>query len=78
MNSMYGKTILKPIETETVVKTIPEYEKYIIFNYKFIESAIKVGDKYYVKQIKSIISHFNYVHCGVEILSIERSYDNRR
>ena len=50
MNSMYGKTILKPIETETVVKTIPEYEKYIIFNYNLIESAIKVGDTYHVNK----------------------------
>ena len=55
MNSMYGKTILKPIETETIVKTIPEYEKYIRFNYNYIESAIKVGDKYYVKKIKKVL-----------------------
>ena len=48
MNSMYGKTILKPIETETVVNTIPEYEKHIRFNYNLIESAIQVGDKYHV------------------------------
>ena len=26
MNSMYGKTILKPIETETIVKTIKYYD----------------------------------------------------
>jgi len=76
MNSMYGKTILKPIETETVVKTIPEYEKYIRFNYNFIESAIKVGDKYYVKKIKCIINHFNYVQCGVEILSMSKRIMN--
>jgi hypothetical protein len=48
MNSMYGKTILKPIETETVVKKIEQYEKYISFNYNFIHSSIKVGDRYYI------------------------------
>ncbi len=29
MNSMYCKTILKPIETETVVKHKDEYDKYV-------------------------------------------------
>ncbi len=50
MNSMYGKTILKPIETETVVKTEHDYDKYISFNYNYIQSSIKVGDRYYIKK----------------------------
>ena len=55
-----------------MVKTIPEYETYIRFNYNFTESAIKVGDRYYVQNIKSIINHFSYVHCGVEISSMSK------
>ena len=55
MNSMYGKTILKPIETETVVKTLDQYDKYIPFNYNLRHSSIKVGDWYYIKKMKSII-----------------------
>ena len=34
MNSMYGKTIIKPIETDTIVKDNEEYvEKCISYNY---------------------------------------------
>ena len=46
-NSMYGNTILKPIETETVVKKEDDYLKYVCFNYNYIQSSIKVGDRYY-------------------------------
>ena len=48
MNSMYGKTILKPIETETIVKHEKYYLKYVSFNYNYIQSSVKVGDRYYV------------------------------
>ena len=76
MNSMYGKTILKPIETETVVKTEQDYHKYVSFNYNYIQSSIKVGDRYYIKKIKTILNHFNYAHCGVEILSTSKRIMN--
>ena len=33
-------------------------------------------DKYYVKKIKSIINHYNYCHCGVEILSMSKRIMN--
>ena len=50
---MYGKTTLKPVETETVVVPEWRFEKYINCNCKFIQYCIKVGDKYYVKKTKS-------------------------
>ena len=50
MNSMYGKTILKPIETETVVKKEVDYLQYVCFNYNYVQSSIKVGDRYYIKK----------------------------
>ena len=73
---MYGKTILKPIETETVVKTIDQYDKYISFNYNFMQSSIKAGDRYYIKKNQSVIDHYNYAHCGVEILSMSKRIMN--
>ena len=76
MISMYGKTILKPIEVDTVVVPEWRFEKYINYNYNFIQSCIKVHDKYYVKKIKSIINHYNYCHCGVEILSMSKRIMN--
>jgi len=76
MNSMYGKTILKPIEVDTVVVPEWRFEKYINYNYNFIQSCIHVHDKYYVKKIKTIINHYNYCHCGVEVLSMSKRIMN--
>ena len=68
MNSMYGKTIIKPVETYTIVKdNRDDFEKYISYNYNYIDSVIEVHGKFYFKKVKSILSHFKYVHCGVEI-----------
>ena len=53
-----------------------EYDKYVSFNYNSIQSAQKVGDKYYIKKIKPILDHFNYVQCGVEILSMSKRIMN--
>lgn len=64
---MYGKTILKPIETDTLVITEEDHNKYVSLNYMFIHSSVKAGDRYYVKKIKSSLEQFNCVHCGSEI-----------
>ena len=45
-------------------------------DYNYIQSCVKVGDRCYVKKIKSIVSHYNYVHCGVEILSMSKRIMN--
>ena len=77
MNSMYGKTITKPIETDTVVKdNQKDFEKSMSYNYDYIESVLKVDDIYYIKIVKSILSHYNYVHCGVEIVSMSKHIMN--
>ena len=77
MNRAYGKTILKPIRTETVVRTETDFHKYVCFKYNYIQSSIKVGDRYYIKKNKTIFSHFNYVHCGVEIRSTSKRIMNQ-
>ena len=35
-----------------------------------------MGKRYYVKKIRSINDHFNYVHCGVNILSMSKRIMN--
>ena len=51
MNSMYGKTIIKPIETVTVVKdSQEEFEKYISLNFNYIDSALEVNGRHYIKK----------------------------
>jgi hypothetical protein len=78
MNSMYGKTIIKPVETDTIVKdNRDDFEKYISYNYNYIDSVIEVNGKFYIKKVKSILSHYNYVHCGVEILSMSKRIMNK-
>ena len=63
MNSMYGKTIIKPVETDTIVTdNRDDFEKYISHNYNYIDSVIEVNGKFYIKKAKPILSHFNYVH----------------
>ena len=50
MNSMYDKTIIKPVETYTVVKdNIDDFEKYISYSYNYIDSVIEVNVKHYIQ-----------------------------
>ena len=78
MNSMYGKTIIKPVETDTIAKdNRDDFEKYISYNYNYIDPVIEVNGKFYTKNVKSILSHYNYVHCGVETLSMSKRIMNK-
>ena len=78
MGSMYGKTIIKPLETDIVTKDARTYfEKYISYNYTYIGSALDVKGRYHIKKAKSILSHFNYVRCGVDIASMSKRIMNK-
>ena len=78
INSMYGKTIIKPIETDTIIKdNEADFEKYVSYNYNYIDSVLEVNGRYFIKKVKSVMSHFNYVHCGVEILSMSKRIMNK-
>ena len=44
MNSMYGKTIIKPIETDTIIKDSRyHFEKCISLNYNYIDSVLELN-----------------------------------
>ena len=74
MNSMYGNTITTPIGTYTIVKyNQHDFDKYMSYNYSYIGSVLKVGDRYYIKKVKSFLLHYNYVHYGVEILHMSNT-----
>ena len=78
MKSIYGKLIMRPIEYETKVFDNDEkYDKYADRNYNYIHSKIKIGTKHHVKVHKSLLEHYNYIHCGVEILSMSKRIMNR-
>ena len=47
MNSMYGKTIIKPVETDTIVTDDRcDFEKCISYNYHYIDSIIEASGKF--------------------------------
>ena len=52
MNSMYGKTIIKPVETDTIFKdNRDDFGKYIPYSYNYIDSVIEVNGKLYIKKV---------------------------
>ena len=52
MISMYGKTIIKPVEADTVVKdNRDEFEQYISYNYNYIDSVIEVSGNFILKRL---------------------------
>ena len=65
MNSMYGKTMFKPVETDTIVKyNKDDFGKYVSYNYNYIDSVIKVNGTYYIKKEKKQI-YRNIIMCIV-------------
>ena len=77
MTSVYGTTDTKLIETGTSIKdSRDDFEKYILCICNCIDIVLEVNGRCYIKTIKSVMYHFNYVHCGVEVLSMsKRSMD---
>ena len=54
-----------------------DFQTYISLNYNYIDSVIEVNCKLYIKNVKSILSRFNYVHCGVEVLGMSKRIMNK-
>ena len=79
MNSAYGKTLLKPVETETIIfDSRRKLMKYVKLNYNYVQEYTKVYgcDKFVLKRVKPINEHFNSVHIGTEILSMSKRIMN--
>jgi hypothetical protein len=64
LNSIYGKTILKPIETDVKLIDKKDSDEYVFRNYNSIESYEEIYNSKFVKidKIKNIDKHFNLVH----------------
>ena len=79
MNSSYGKTLLKPIDTQTKFVNKKEIEGFMGMNYNWIIEAeeLPCGRTVKVKLHKAINEHFNLVQCGVEVLSMSKRIMNR-
>lgn len=80
MNSVYGKTILKPIQNSTVYvqKDSDEYENLIYNHSAYIEyyNQIHDSDIIAIKLTKPINDHFNFSLFGIHILAMSKRIMN--
>ena len=77
MNSSYGKSIMKPVDSESRFFDNEEaFETYLSRNYNWITSYSKFGTKTKVKKVKTLIDHFNIAQVGVSILSMSKRIMN--
>ncbi|EAX73803.1 hypothetical protein TVAG_111730, partial [Trichomonas vaginalis G3] len=74
LNSIYGKTILSPIESKITIVDDKDAIRYAIRNYNHIVKfeGLDGSDKTIFKLTKSICRHFNFCPLGVNILSMSK------
>jgi len=78
MNSCYGKSIQRTIETTSKFKTQNEIDAYVIKNYNKIDEIITIEENklYEVKQRNEIDKQFSLVPFGVNILAMSKRIMN--
>lgn len=84
MNSSYGRTILKPVETKTKIKSKRSgYDKYILRHFDEIKEIVNISNeedeeysRYKINLLKNISTHKNSVHIGVDILDYSKRIMN--
>ena len=73
MNSGYGRTLLKPIESTSMIANEAEKENQISLNFNSIKEITPLrSGNFLIKKWKPINDHFNSVHLGVEVLSMSK------
>ena len=75
MNSAYGKSYMKPIDSDCQYVSKEDFDKFVVRNYNYIKEATMLANGLYykIKTIKTIDTHFNNVHIGVSILSTSKT-----
>jgi exonuclease VII small subunit len=77
MNSGYGKSIMKPIDSETkIFDDVKRFKTFLSRNYNWVKEFTYFGDKVKVKCIKPINHHYNIAHVGSMILSMSKRIMN--
>lgn len=77
LNSLFGKTILKPHDTRYVIKRGEEAEEYMVEHFDELYGNVeKCGDNYIMSIAKNDIEHSNLAHIGGLILSMARRIMN--
>ena len=78
LNSIYGKTILKPIEHKHVFIKNENSENYLKRNFNEVVESFEVNNGYLTrfKVIKPINKHYNFAPFGINILSMSKRIMN--
>ena len=76
MNSSYGKSLLKPIETDISIIPNSKFDDYLNKNYNYIREITDLKNCKIVKETKIIDDHFNNCYAGVEVLSMSKRIMN--
>lgn len=76
MNSSYGKSLLKPIETDIAIVPNSKFDAYLNKNYNYIRQITDLKDSKIIKETKIIDDHFNNCYAGVEVLSMSKHIMN--
>lgn len=77
MNSSYGKSIMKPVESESrFFDDENDFNVFLSRNYNWAISAVKIGTKTKLNSIKRLDEHFNIAQVGVCILSMSKRIMN--
>ena len=78
LNSVYGKTILKPIEYKHVFVPKDSSENYFKRNFNEVVESFEVNDSNLTrfKVIKPINKHYNFAPFGINILSMSKRIMN--
>jgi len=78
LNSVYGKTILKPIDTVNKFIKKDKLDEYVRRNYNVIKEAetLNGSDVTKIIKLKPINKHYSFVTLGVNILSMSKRIMN--
>ena len=76
MNSSYGKSLLKPIETDVKIVSNNYLNSYISKKYNFIREWTECENFSIIKETKVIDDHYNNCYAGVEVLSMSKRIMN--
>jgi len=80
MNSGYGKSIMKPVESDykffNVYKGEDELNTFISRNYNWIKCFTRFGNTVKVEMVKRLSTHSNIAQVGVSILSMSKRIMN--
>jgi hypothetical protein len=77
LNSIYGKSILKCMPTDTKIVSSEDLDKFIVQHYNYVNQIDETDTKAFIKVVKTVDSHFNVPHFGATVLSWSKHLMNR-